>query len=125
MIDEVDEIAALRLFVEERQVNFVDPFWKSRIQSEAPGAESLAAVNTKVSWPEPPHSSSAPPPPNSTSLPAPPFSTLLAALPTITSLPEPPMAFSMVTPAAIETLPFKPPTSENDFSFRLMRWFAV
>ena len=26
VIDEVNEIAALRLFVEERQVNFVDPF---------------------------------------------------------------------------------------------------
>lgn len=36
MIDEVDEIAALRLFVEERQVNFVDPFWKSRISPKHP-----------------------------------------------------------------------------------------
>ena len=124
MIDEVDEIAALRLFVEERQVNFVDPFWKSRIQSEAPGAESLAAVNTKVSAGTAPQLIR-PAAAEQHVIARAAFQHVVGALPTITSLPEPPMAFSMVTPAAIDTLPFKPPTSENDFSFRLMRWFAV
>lgn len=57
------------------------------------------------------------------SLPAPPLSTLATSLPINRSLPEPPMAFSTVTPAAIDTLPFNPPTSDSAFSLRLIFWF--